>query len=173
MSTIKGLGTIIEEACRRKKAQKILLKKMLETGLRVDRDGRFYFDNIEVSDTALAESLGIDRRVVRQTANYILTEPNLECIFTRLKPVAFFKDVAHYLGFTVIVVTSFPEKPGIISEVTSIIAKHKLVIREVFAEDPELFEEPKLTLIIEGDVPPEVISELQSIKVVKSLTIIK
>jgi len=173
MSTIKGLATIIEESTRRKKARKILLKKMLETGLRVDRDGRFYFDDIEVSDTALAKSLGVDRRVVRQTADYILSDPNLECIFTRLKPVAFFKDVAHYLGFTVVVITSYPEKPGIISEVTSIIAKHRLVIREAFAEDPELFEEPKLTLIIEGEVPPEVISELQSIKVVKSLTIIK
>lgn len=169
----KGLGAILEEASKRKKAGSLLLKKMLETGLRVDKSGRFYFDDIEVSDTAIAKSLGIDRRVVRQTADYILSDPNLEHIFTRLKPVAFFKDVAHYLGFTVIVITSFPEKPGIISEVTSIIAKHKLVIREVFAEDPELFEEPKLTLIIEGEIPPEVISELQSIKVVKSLTIIK
>jgi len=174
MSTRKrGIWAIIENSTKRKKARMSVLKKMIETGMRVAEDGRYYVGDIEVPDTAIAKALNIDRRVVRQTADFILMVPELENIFTKLQPTTFFKNVAHYLGFTVIVIESEPERPGVISEVTSIIARHKLIVRQALADDPELISEPKLTLIIEGEVPPEVINELQSIKVVKSLTIIK
>ncbi|MEM3404532.1 MAG: hypothetical protein QXJ17_08360 [Nitrososphaeria archaeon] len=169
----RGIWAIIEDSTRRKKARMSILKKMIETGIRVGDDGRYYVDDIEVPDTAIAKALNIDRRVVRQTANFILSVSELENIFTKLQPITFFKNIAHYLGFTVIVIESEPEKPGIISEVTSIIARHKLIVRQALADDPELISQPKLTLIIEGEVPSEVINELQSIKVVKSLTIIK
>ena len=169
----RGIWSIIESNTKRRKAQTTILRKMLETGIRVNNDGRYYFGDIEIPDISISRALNVDRRVVRQTADSILSNPDLENIFTKLTPVTFFKDVAHYLGFTVIIVTSQPERPGIISEVTSIMAKHKLIIRQALADDPELIKEPKLTLIIEGEIPAEVINELQSIKVVKSLTIIK
>ncbi|MGQ9781385.1 MAG: hypothetical protein ACUVQ8_03920 [Nitrososphaeria archaeon] len=169
----RGIWSIIEGSTRRRKAQMMVLRKMLETGIRVNRDGRYYFDDIEVQDVSISRALGIDRRVVRQTADLILSDPDLENIFTRLIPVAFYRDVSPYLGFTVIVVTSQPERPGVISEVTSIIAKHRLTIRQALADDPELVKEPKLTIVIEGEIPSDVITELQNMKVVKSLTIIK
>jgi len=169
----RGVWSIIENSTRRKKAQMAVLRKMLETGVRVDKDGRYYLGDIEIPDISISRALGIDRRVVRQTADLILSDPDLENIFTRLIPVAFFRDVSPYLGFTVIVVTSQPERPGVISEVTSIIAKHRLTIRQALADDPELVEEPKLTMVIEGEIPPDVITELQNMKVVKSLTIVK
>jgi predicted regulator of amino acid metabolism with ACT domain len=169
----RGIWSMIESNTRRRKAQAIILRKMLEIGIRVGSDRRYYSEEIEIPDISISRALNVDRRVVRQTADLILSNPNLVNIFTKLTPITFFKDVAHYFGFTVIIVTSQPERPGIISEVTSIIAKNKLIIRQAVADDPELNKEPKLTLIIEGEVPSEVISELQNIKVVRSLTIVK
>ena len=169
----RGVWTIIEERIGRQKAKMTVLRKMLETGIRVGEDGRYYISDIEVPDASISKSLKVDRRVIRQAADVILDEPELESIFTKLMPIAFLRDVASYLGFGVIIITSSPEKAGIISEVTTIAAKHKLIIRQIYAEDPELFQEPKLTLIIEGDVPSEAIAELQSSKKVKTLTIIK
>jgi predicted regulator of amino acid metabolism with ACT domain len=169
----RGIWSIIENNTKRNRAKMAVLSKMLDTGIRVDRNGRFYFDDIEIPDLSISRALNLDRRVIRRTADFILSNPELESIFSRLTPVTFFKDVAHYLGFTVIIVTSLPERPGIISEVTSIISRYKLIIRQALADDPELIKEPKFTMIIEGEVPPEVITELQSVKVVKSITIIK
>lgn len=169
----RGVWTIIEERIGRQKAKLVVLRKMLETGIKIGSDGHYYISDIEIPDTSLSKSLKVDRRVIRQAAGVILDEPELESIFTKLMPIAFLRDVASYLGFGVIIITSNPEKSGIISEVTSIAAKHKLIIRQIYAEDPELYPEPKLTLIIEGDVPSEVIAELQDSKKVKTLTIIK
>ncbi|MEM2339415.1 MAG: hypothetical protein QXW83_04360 [Nitrososphaerales archaeon] len=164
----------IEEKFSRQKSRAIIAKKMIELGIRVGEDLRLYVGDVEIDDVALARSLNIDRRVVRKTVNQIMSDDYLKNIFTRITPVgASFVNIAELFGWSVLVIAADPHKPGVISGVTSILAKYGIVIRQALADDPDLVSEPRLTLIVEGKIPPEAIDQIRSLDVVKSLTIIK
>ncbi|MBI4258257.1 MAG: amino acid-binding protein [Thaumarchaeota archaeon] len=149
-----------------------LVRKMVELGIRVSEDARFYLGDVEVSDTAIARSVDIDRRVVRSTAEQILQDPQLKPILTKLRPSgSSLVDVASDLGYQVIVITADPSKPGVISVVTSILAEYGVVVRQALADDPDLTPEPKLTLVLQGSVPPEALIRARSVPSVSSVTL--
>jgi len=149
-----------------------VVRKMVELGVRVGEDGRFYVGDLEVSDTALARSVGVDRRVVRSTAHQIQRDLRLRTVLTRVKPSgASLVDVASQLGYQVIVVSADPHRPGVISGITSILSKHGVVVRQALADDPDLTPEPRLTLVLQGRIPPEALVKCRSVPSVTSLTI--
>lgn len=167
------LWSYIIEHIGKQKSKIQVLRKMLELGIRVGEDGRFYAGDVELTDMAIAKSAGVDRRVVRSTARIILEDPELRGIFTKLRPVANLSRVAPSLGFTAIQITADADRPGIIAEVSGILAKHSIVIRQLLADDPELYKQPKLTIIIEGELPGEVVEELHRSKKVRSIALLK
>jgi predicted regulator of amino acid metabolism with ACT domain len=66
-----------------------------------------------------------------------------------------------------------PENAGILSEVTSIIAGYGISIRQVLAEDVEIYEEPCLKVITHEPLPGRVIETLTAIKGVSRVVIEK
>ncbi|MDW8045406.1 MAG: amino acid-binding protein [Nitrososphaerota archaeon] len=164
----------IEEKFYRQKSRAAVAKKMIELGIRIGNDLKLYVGDVAVGDVALARSLNVDRRVIRKTVNQIMNDDYLRDIFTRITPVgASFVNIAERLGWSVLVIAADPHRPGVIAGVTSILAKYGVVIRQALADDPDLVAEPRLTLIVEGKVPPEAIDQIKSLDVVKSLTLLK
>ena len=47
------------------------------------------------------------------------------------------------------------------------------VVRQALADDPDMIPSAKLTLVVEGQVPGEVLAELNSLKMVRSVTVMK
>ena len=78
------------------------------------------------------------------------------------------------LGYGVVTIyVESPDSPGIISEVTSMIAGYGIAIRQVLAEDVAIYQDPCLKVITEDPLPGRVIETLADIKGVRKVIIDK
>jgi predicted regulator of amino acid metabolism with ACT domain len=147
-------------------------KLLVETGLRVGENGKIYCGDIEVPATKIATAAGVDRRIVKETAEAILRSGDLRQILMNLKPAGpLLIDVAQHLGYGVVEIRAKPEAPGIIAETTALIAKEGISIRQILAEDAEIYPDPKLILITERPIPGALLSKFLKIPTVKQVTI--
>jgi len=147
-------------------------KLIFERGFQVREDGKIVSGNIEIPHTQIAKEVEVERRAVDSTVRTILSKPELKRIYRNLRHVYLLQEVAREFNLSVIVFT--PEnakKAGIISNVTRIISENGLSIKQAFAEDPDLSPEPRLIIIIEGEIPPNVIKELKNLPGAKSVTV--
>jgi predicted regulator of amino acid metabolism with ACT domain len=82
------------------------------------------------------------------------------------------QDIAREFNYSVIVfVPEDANRTGIISNVTRLVSEKGLGIRQVLAEDPSTSNLPKLTLILEGEIPPELFGEIKKLPGTRSITI--
>jgi len=166
----KSIAKKFEEAPAKLKVARLLI----ENGLRIGEDGRIYCGDVEIADTKIARVLDVDRRVVRETVKYVMSDEVLRKVFTRLKPAgALLRDVAALFGYGVLEIRADPSAVGIIAGVAQALAKAGISIRQIHAEDPDLNPDPKLIVITERAVPGEVIQEILKVPKVKSVTIIQ
>lgn len=153
-------------------AQKRVATFLFKRGFQVNAAGKVTSGQVEIPHAQIAKELGVDRRVVEGTARRIMTDQKMTKIFANLKSIAFLRDVAPELGLSVvIIVPDDASKPGIIGRVASKIAEHDLAIRQAISDDPFFVRDPKLTVIVDGQVTGELINELKKIDGVKGLTI--
>jgi predicted regulator of amino acid metabolism with ACT domain len=148
-----------------------IAQKMLEYGLRI-KNNKIYCGEIELSDSKIARALDLDRRSVLATIETINKIPELKEIFSNLLPTCHLKDVASDLDWGVVeIIPKDPSQPGIIADVSKIIADNKISIRQVIVDDFELTEEPRLFLITEKQIPGDIIPLIRNSKGVKALLI--
>lgn len=143
-------------------SQAKVAKLLLEQGLRVS-DGQIYSGDVEVADVAVGRAAGVDRRIVRSAIETIEASPELKKVFSLLRPTLLLRDVAPAMGWSAIeIVPNDAASTGIVADVTSVISNAGINIRQVLVGDPDLSIEPKLYLITESPVPPELIPTLKS-----------
>lgn len=148
-----------------------VIRLMIENGIGVTENGKMVVGSIEIPDTSIAKVAGVDRRVVRKTVQQILRDEILRRIFTGLRPAgALLAPIAKELGFYVIEIRADPTAAGIIAKAAEIIAEENISIRQAIAEDPELFPEPKLILVLEKPISGEGLNKILKIPKVKSVT---
>ncbi len=162
---------ILESAFVRYPMRKKVAEVLLGYGLRVDKKGIIYCGEIEMSPAKIARALNVDRRVVLETAGMIAEVPELLGIFSGLLPKAFIGGAAKNLGFEVLVIEAEPHAIGIVSKVTKIIADSKIVIRQVMADDPDDYPNPKFTVVVEQRLPGEALAKLREIKDITKISI--
>jgi len=144
-------------------------KVLVELGLSI-RDGSIFCGDIEQSELKMARAIGVDRRTVKETAEFIESEPVLKAVFRGLKPAGpFLPNVAKYLGYRVIEIYADPHEVGIVAEATSLISKERISIRQAVADDPDLTPEPKLTLVVEKEPSGEALQKMLKIPGVTKL----
>jgi len=152
-------------------AQMRVALKALELGLGIER-GRIWCSDIELSVSAVARALGVDRRAVKAAIEFIEGDKELSRVFSKLRPIASFKELAPVIGWGVIeIVPEDPRMPGILAGVSSKIAENGISIRQTIADDPDLKEDPKLFVITETPVPPALILDIKKVKGVKSMVL--
>ena len=140
-------------------------------GLSIEDDEKIYCNDIEIPYTSIARALDVDRRVVKETARMILKNEELSDIFGSLNTVAFYNDVAKKMHFGVVEIYADAATVGIVAKVSSMIAEEKIAIRQIVADDPTLYPEPKLTIITEKKVPGELLDDFLNVKGVKRVSI--
>ncbi len=149
-----------------------MAKLFVEIGLRIDKKGKIYCGDIEVPATKIAVAAEVDRRIVKETANAILKADDLRDIFMNLKPAGpLLRDIARYLDYGVVEIRAQPEAPGIIAEAAALISKAGISIRQILAEDAEIYPDPKLILITDRPIPGELLPRLLKISTVRQVTI--
>ncbi len=169
---VPGMWSRIQKAFEDYPAQLNVARILFKYGLRVRDDGEIACGDIRVPSVQIAKEAGVDRRVVNATAQRILKDKELYGIFGNLEPLAYLKGVAQQLGWGVI--ERLPDdaaKPGIITEVTSVISKFGISIRQAVADDPYFVPQPKLTIITDKPVRGTVIDALRRLQSVRSVIV--
>ncbi len=151
-----------------------IVKKLIECGMRVGSDDKIYVSDVEVDYTAVSRALDVDRRVVKQTVQQIRRNRYLNSLFSKTTPLGTsLVNLVSQLGYTGIVIEADPRSPGVMAAVAEILSRHGTVVRQAVAEDPEMVPEASMTLVVEGQLSGQAIEELHSLKVVRSIKILK
>ncbi len=162
---------ILEDAFLRYPMRKKVAGLLLRQGMRVDKNGRIFSGAVEISPVKIARALGVDRRVVLETGQLICDVPELFGIFQGLEPTASIRGVAKNLGFEVLEIEAEPHARGIVSAVTAIIADAKISIRQLVCDDPDIYPNPKLTVVLEKRLPPKALLGIRELKSIARLSI--
>ena len=153
-------------------AQLKVARLLFERGFQVREDGKVVSGGMEIAHTQIAREVGVERRAVDSTVQTILSKPELKRIYMNLKQVCSLQEVAREFNLGVIVfVPEDARQTGIIANVTKKVSEKGLSIRQALAEDPSISAHAKLTLIIEGEIPPELISEIRKLPGTRSITV--
>jgi uncharacterized protein len=149
-----------------------IVRKMIECGMRVSEDEKIYVDDVEVDYMAVARALDVDRRVVKQTAQQIRQNRYLFSLFSKTRPLGTsLVDVVSQLGYTAIIIEADPKSSGVMAGVAEILSRHRMVVRQAVAEDPEMVPDAKMTLVIEGQLSGPALEELHKLESVRSIKI--
>ena len=153
-------------------AQQRIAQLLFERGFQVNKEGKVVSGGIEIPHTQIAKEVGVERRAVDSTVQTILSTAELKRIYMNLRQVCSLQEVAREFNLSVIVfVPQDATQTGIISNVTRIVSEKGLGIRQVLAEDPSTSSRPKLTLILEGDIPSEMFGEIKRLPGTRSVTL--
>ena len=153
-------------------AQLRVARLLFERGFQVREDGKVVSGGIEIPHTQVAKEVGVERRAVDSTVQTILSKPELKRIYMNLRQVCSLQEVAREFNLGVVVfVPEDARQTGIIADVTKKVSEKGLSIRQALAEDPSVSAQPKLTLVIEGEIPPELISEIRKLPGTRSITV--
>lgn len=153
-------------------AQLKVARILYKYGLRVKKEGDVVCGGIRIPAVQIAGEAGVDRRAVDATAETIFENEELREIFANLRPVPYLKSVARQLGLGLVeIIPPDATQSGIISEVTEIISKHGLSVRQSITDDPYFTAQPKLTIITNEVIGGEVIEELRDLSSVESVIV--
>jgi len=149
-------------------SQQAVIRFLLERGFSVNDEGRVVSGGIEIPYTGIARELDVDRRVVDSTTDAILEDPELRRIFQNISSVPSLMDLAPILDLTVLTVeVAAADEPGIVAEVTSLIAEYDISIRQVLSEDPEFTDDPRLYVITDEGVPGDLLVDVRELGYVR------
>jgi hypothetical protein len=151
-------------------SQQAVIRLLLERGFSVNEDGRVVSGGIEIPNTGIAREIGVDRRVVDSTTDAILDDPELTRIFRNISAIPSLMDLAPVLDLTVLTVgVADADEPGIVAQVTTLIADWDISIRQTISEDPEFTDDPKLYVITDEPLPGDLLNELVAMEFVRSV----
>ncbi len=147
-------------------------KILIKNGLSI-KNRKVYCGDIVISSVGLSRAANVDRRTVTQTIKSIESDPELRVIFENMRPSGpSLREIARYLNFGVVEITVADARmPGILANSASVLSGNNISIRQAIVDDPELYPEPKLTLIAEKKIPGELISELLKVKGVLKVSV--
>jgi predicted regulator of amino acid metabolism with ACT domain len=151
-----------------------IVRKMIECGMRVGDDDKIYVDDVEVDYSAISKAIDVDRRVVKQTVQQIRKNKYLYSIFSKTKPLGTsLVDLVSLLGYSAVVIEADPKSPGVMAGVAEILSRHGMVVRQALADDPDMVQDAKMTLVVEGQLTGKALEELNALELVRSIKILK
>ena len=155
----------LEERFAGQRAKLRVVTTMLRLGIRVDGKGRLYCDSIGLAPAKMGRAIGVDRRVVIETAREIAADPKLFEIFSSLFPISNVSRAAKHFGHDVVEIDADPNTVGLTAKVAAVLARHKVGIRQIITDDPDLYPEPKMMVVVQGKLPRKAVDDLRSLHV--------
>lgn len=135
-------------------------------------NGKAFCGDIEITDSALARSAGVDRRVVRSVLEKMSEERELNNIFSKLRPILMLDGIASDIGCSVLEIVPTDAKiPGILTEVTFVIYRAGLSVRQAVVSDSGDREDSRLIIVADGQIPSEIIPALRECRGVSGIII--
>jgi hypothetical protein len=161
----------ITRLLKRYPSQKKVAMKLMEYGIRVS-GGVAYCGDIEQTDAGIARACEVDRRVVRTTLEHISSTPELDRIFSKLKPMLSMVDMASEINCSAIVIIPTDARvPGIVADVTTVLYNSGISLRQAMVNDGGEREKSTLQIVVDGKLQENVIMMLKSCRGVDSVLI--
>ena len=146
--------------------------KMVDLGLRVGKDYKIYCGDLKISDLALAKVANVDRKAIKSTIDFILSDEDLSNIFENILPAGtLLKNIAKSLSLGVIEIEVGNENTGILAAASDLISKEGISIRQAYASDTRLEQTPTLTIITEETISGDLIKDFLKINGVVRVSI--
>jgi len=153
-------------------SQQAVIRLLLARGFSVNDDGRVVSGGIEIPNTGIAREIGVDRRVVDSTTTAILDDDELRRIFQNISSIPSLMDLAPVLDLSVLTIEpNDAERPGIVAEVTGLLAERGISIRQTVTEDPEFTDEPRLYVVTDDPLPGALLNQLSELDFVRRVSI--
>ena len=153
--------------------QRAVVELLLERGFSVNEEGRVVSGGIEIPYTQIAEEAGVDRRVVDSTTDAVLADDELGDIFRNISSIPSFRDVAPVLGLSVLTIrVEDAASTGVVAEIARVIAEEDVSIRQAVTDDPYFTDEPRFTVITNGDVSGELIKRVSELEFVEKVDLL-
>jgi len=168
----KGFWERVRNVLGGKEKRLRVVKLLLKYGLSVRGDEVYIGEKVKVSLKSIAEEAEVDRRTVLETLKAVSSDPLLREFFERLRPAgSSLVSVARVLGYRCLVIEIYEDRPGILAWVSSALAEKNINIMQVVAEDPNIYEEPKMYVVVSQDIPEGVISKILQHPAIKRVSI--
>lgn len=145
---------------------------LLKYGFSVRGDEVYAGEKVKVSLKSIAEEAGVDRRTVLETLRAIGSDQMLREFFEKLRPAGpSLVSVARVLGYRCLVIEVYEDRPGILAWVASALAEKGINILQVVAEDPNIYPEPKLYVVVSQNIPEGVVGRILQHPAIKRVSI--
>ncbi len=135
---------------------------LYERGLSI-KDGKIFASDVEVPHQRIADLLSIDRRTVKETIIEIEKIEELNQIFKNIRTIPMLRE--HTKDWCLLQIPSTDaEKPGIISQITKIVADHGISIIQMHADNFYYSAQPTLYIVLSVNHPTvtsSIIEDLQ------------
>jgi predicted regulator of amino acid metabolism with ACT domain len=154
---------ILEAYFKKYPARRKVAEFLFENGLSV-KNGKIYLRDVEVPISELARIIGVNRKIVYHTIEYIEKTYPLKLVFEKLNPLPSLIDVAPLMGWEVLEIELDKDRylKGF-SEVLGLLHDNGVPVMEVFSRN--LREEPaKLYIVIDGTLPVEVFVRIKEME---------
>ncbi|ASI99278.1 regulator of amino acid metabolism, contains ACT domain protein [Thermococcus celer] len=154
---------ILEAYFKNYPARRKVAEFLFENGLSV-KNGKIYLRNVEVPISELARVVGVNRKIVYHTIEYIEKTYPLKLIFEKLNPLPSLIDVAPLMGWEVLEIElDKGEYLKGFSQVLALLSDNNVPVMEVFSRN--LREEPtKLYVVIDGTLPVDVFMRIKEME---------
>lgn len=136
-------------------ARKKVAEFLFENGLSV-KNGKIYLRNVEVPISELSRIIGVNRKIIYHTIEYIEKTYPLKLIFERLTPLPSLIEVAPIMGWEVLEIEI--EKSlysQAVAKVLDLLSKNNISIMEIFSRNLRQ-EDSKAYIVIDGTIPVEI-----------------
>ncbi|WP_297475706.1 regulator of amino acid metabolism, contains ACT domain protein [Thermococcus sp.] len=159
---------VLEAYFKNYPARRKVAEFLFENGLSV-KNGKIYLRDVEIPISELARIIGVNRKIVYHTIDYIEKTYPLKLIFEKLNPLPSLIDVAPLMGWEVLEIELDKGRylKGF-SDVLELLHENNVPVMEVFSRN--LREEPtKLYIVIDGTLPVEVFVRVKEMEGFKKL----
>ena len=151
-------------------SQAMVVTFLATNGFGVTESGKIACNGIPVAATQVAQKVGVDRRVIDMTVHQILKNPELANIFLNMRATPDISLLAEHLGlYPITIIPKNATEEGIIGATVAILSAEHIPLRQIFVTDPYLSETPKLVIVAEQPIPPQVIRALRDLPSIKMI----
>jgi predicted regulator of amino acid metabolism with ACT domain len=145
-------------------AERRVARLLIERGFTVTEDEGVVSHGVAVPHRSIANALDLEERRVDRTVETILEDDHLAGLFANLTSKTFFEDAVSVLDISVVTVqVADAAESGILADITAVFDEHGVMIRQMVVEDPVLNDAPQFVAIVDGQVPPELMLELNNL----------
>ncbi len=153
--------------------QRAVVELLLQRGFSVNDEGRVVSGGIEIPYTQVADEVNVDRRVVDSTTETILEDAELRAIFQNISSIPSLRDVAPVLGLSVLTIrVDDAASTGVVAEISGAIADEGVSIRQAVTDDPYFADEPRFTVITNGEVSGDLVKRISELGFVEEVEVL-